>query len=84
MTTRGSVAEFEALMTELEPVREQMRRRRPPLTEEEITAKLVAICRMQFGIVGLCPVCDEPVRACDSRRPVDEERLAHLDCLEQD
>ena len=42
----------------------------------------VPIIRMTFRIVGLCPVCDEPVRACDSRRLVDEDRLAHVRCLE--
>ncbi len=79
MTTRGSVAAFEALLTQLEPLREQMRRRRPPLTEEEITAKLVAIARMQFRIVGLCAGCNEPICAGDPRILVDG-RLAHRTC----
>ncbi len=39
------------------------------------------IIRMNFEIVGLCPVCDEPVRRCDCRRLVDGH-LAHVRCLE--
>ena len=86
MRTRASAEEFEALMAQLDPLREEMRTRRPPMTEEQISARIVGIARMFFAIVGLCPVCDEPVRACDSRRLTQaegEQRLAHIPCLEE-
>jgi hypothetical protein len=70
MTTRASTPEFEALLTQLEPLREQMRRRRPPLTEEEITAKLVAIARAQFEIVGFCAERGHEVRSGDPHLPL--------------
>jgi hypothetical protein len=38
-----------------------------------------AITRMVFEVVVECPICEEPVRRCDSRRLVDE-RLMHLSC----
>ena len=86
MKTRASAEEFEALLSQLDPLRDEMRRRRPPMSEEEITARIVGIARMNFAIVGLCPVCDEPVRRCDSRRLIKhdgEQRLAHIPCLRE-
>ena len=86
MITRASAQEFEALLAQLDPLREEMRGRRPPMTEEEISARIVGIARMFFAIVGLCPACDEPVRRCDSRRLIDhdgEQRLAHTPCLKE-
>jgi hypothetical protein len=81
MTTAATVREWEELMDGLEPLGEDMRRRRPPLTEREITSKLAGIARTHFAVVGTCPICQEPVRACDSRRLVDDD-LAHVPCLE--
>jgi hypothetical protein len=86
MITRASAKEFEALLSQLDPLREEMRRRQPPMTEAMISARIVGIARMVFAIVGLCPVCDEPVRRCDSRRVIvhdGEQRLAHIPCLEE-
>ena len=42
-----------AAMVALEHLREQMRRRRPRLTEDEIRARIVEIVRLQFTIVGV-------------------------------
>jgi hypothetical protein len=87
MTTAATPGEFEALMAQLEPLREQMRKRKDPetgerlLSEQEITQKLVAIVRLDFEIVGLCPGCNEPIRRCDARRLVEDE-LAHVSCIE--
>jgi hypothetical protein len=86
MRTRASTQEFEDLLAQLDPLREEMRTRRPPMTEEEISARVVGIARMVFAIVGICPACDEPVRRCDSRRLVQhdgEQRLAHIPCLKE-
>jgi hypothetical protein len=86
MKTAATLREWEELMDGLECLADDMRRRRPPLSEEEIRAKLSAIARLHFAVVGLCPICDEPMRACDRRRKAvvddDEDRLAHIPCLE--
>jgi len=57
-------AEFDELMTQLEPVSEA---RRP------------AIARMMFEEVGACPVCDESVRRSD-RRILTDAGLTHWTC----
>jgi hypothetical protein len=80
----ATVEEFDEALDALEPLAEDMRRRRPPLSEEEIQRKLAGIARLQFRVVDTCPRCDRPVRACDSRRLVgddDDQRLFHLDCV---
>lgn len=85
MRTRATLAEFEALVVSLDPLAEQMRQRRhddgQPWTDDEIRSCLVELIRLNFEIVGLCPVCDEPIRRCDPRRLVADEPLAHLVCL---
>lgn len=63
--------EFEELMAQLDSL--------PP-------ERRAPIARMVFEAVGVCPVCAEPVRRCDSRRLIDldgEQRLAHIPCLEE-
>jgi hypothetical protein len=80
----ATVQEFDEALDALEPLAEDMRRRRPPLSEEEIQRKLAGIARLQFRVVGTCPRCDRPVRACDPRRSVgddDDRQLFHLGCV---
>ena len=70
MTSSAIPREFEELLAQLDSL--------PP-------DRQAAIARMVFEVVGICPVCDEPVRRCDSRRVVnveDEDWLAHIPCLE--
>ena len=59
----ATVEEFDQVLDALEPLAEDMRRRRPPLSEEEIQRKLAGIARLQFRVVGTCPHCDQRIRA---------------------
>jgi hypothetical protein len=70
VTSPATQREFEELLAQLDSL--------PP-------DRQAAIARMVFELVGICPVCDEPVRRCDSRRAVevdDEHWQAHIPCLE--
>ena len=75
-------AEYEQLTEQLEPLREDMRRRRPPMTEDEISKRMAGIARMMFEEVATCPTCDQAVRRSDPRRLVDGE-LVHISCAER-
>jgi hypothetical protein len=53
--------------------------------EEELASlapeRREAVVAMLSEVVGDCPHCEEPVRRCDGRRPIDGE-LYHLACSE--
>ena len=86
MEVHATPKEFDQALDALEPLAEDMRRRRPPLSEQAIQRKLAGIARLQFRVVGICPRCAKAIRACDPRRLVgedeDDQRLVHSDCAE--
>lgn len=71
MRTAATPAEFERLVGRLDRIDVE---------------RQAAIARLVFEVVANCPLCDEPIRRCDSRRLVyvrrDLGRLTHLRCLE--
>ncbi len=75
-------AEYERLSKQLVPLREEMRRRRPPLSEDEIDRRIAGIARLVFEEVATCPACEQTVRRCDCRRLV-HDQLTHLDCANE-